>query len=50
MICSDTLEEREEALENTWAARTDEILRSLESAPRSDAVFRPMSIKKAVSE
>ena len=41
---------REEALENTWAARTDEILRSLESAPRSDAVFRPMSIKKAVSE
>jgi len=40
---------REEALENTWAARTDEILLSLGRAPREDPSFRPADMKKAIS-
>ena len=41
---------RTEALENTWAARTDEILRSLASVPRTDAVPLRTGMKKAISE
>ena len=41
---------RKEALENTWAARTDEILRSLESVPRSGVLPFPSGMKKAISE
>ena len=41
---------REEALENTWAARTDEILSALDSVPREEAARAPLRIKKAISE
>lgn len=41
---------RGEALENTWAARTDEILSALDSVPREEAARAPLRIKKAISE
>ena len=40
---------RAEALENTWEARTDEILRTLDALP-PPLVQNPVRIKKAVSE
>ena len=50
MIVLSVFGTRPEALESTWAARTDEILRSLESAPRSDVLPFPTGMKKAISE
>ena len=40
---------RSEALENTWEARTDEILRALDAVPR-EVPDSPLRVKKAVSE
>ena len=41
---------RTEALENTWEARTDEILHALDSVPQEEAARAPMRIKKAISD